>query len=106
MLLVLSGVILLAMVGVAVYGFVALPPDARVSVHWPPSLYSRGTPKRVGLLVVPIAGVAFEGFLIWIYAAAHPNIRTTGVVILLVAVCVLLIFQITALTAAGRNTHA
>ena len=105
-LLPLSGVILLAMAAVSAYGAVALPPDARIRVHWPRNPYSNGASKRTGLLVWPIAGAVFEGFLLAIYAGRHLRDRTGGLVALLIAMCILFAFQTAAVAAARRKTKS
>ena len=104
--LLLSGVILLAMVAVSAYGAVTLPPDARVRVHWPRSSYGEGASKRTGLLIWPVAGVVFEGFLLAVYASSHLHDRTGGLVALLIAMCILLAFQTAAVAAARRKTKS
>lgn len=97
-ILLLSWVILLAMAAVSVYGAVVLPADARVAVHWPRTLGRGEASKRVGLLVWPVAGLVFEGFLLAVQ-------RSTGATVtLLVAMGVLLVFQTLSVLTAGRRT--
>jgi hypothetical protein len=44
-----ASVIWLAMVGASSYGWLALPADARVPVHFGPFAYNNFVPKRIGL---------------------------------------------------------
>jgi hypothetical protein len=54
--LVIGGVLLLAMIGVSWYGWVTLPADALVPIHFGAS-YNNFVSKRLGLIVHPAAGV-------------------------------------------------
>jgi hypothetical protein len=55
-LLVIDSLLLLGMVGVSLYGASALPPGARVPVHFGPGAYNNWVPKSVGLLLWPLGG--------------------------------------------------
>jgi len=55
-LLVIGGVLLLAMFGVACYAWITLPADARVPVHFGAG-YNNFVSKRVGLITHAAAGV-------------------------------------------------
>jgi hypothetical protein len=68
--LVTGGVILLAMFGVSWYGWVTLPADARVPVHFGAG-FNNFVPKRVGLILHPAAGVLV--FVLTIVATRHPT---------------------------------
>jgi hypothetical protein len=54
--LVIGGVILLAMIGVSCYGWVTLPANARVPIHFGAG-YNNFVPKGLGLVMHPAAGV-------------------------------------------------
>jgi hypothetical protein len=54
--LVIGAVVLVAMVGVSYYGWVTLPADARVPVHFGPAAYNNFVPKRLGLVLHPAVG--------------------------------------------------
>ncbi len=53
---VIGGVLLLAMFGVSWYGWVTLPADARVPIHFGTG-YNNFVSKRLGLIMHPAAGV-------------------------------------------------
>ena len=53
--LAIGGVVLLAMIGVSWYGWVTLPADAQVPIHFGAS-YNDFVDKRLGLVVHPAAG--------------------------------------------------
>jgi hypothetical protein len=65
-----GGVILLAMFGVSGYGWVTLPADARVPVHFGTG-FNNFVPKRVGLILWPAAGVLV--YVLTIVASHHPT---------------------------------
>ena len=54
--LVIGGVLLLAMIGVAWYGWVTLPADAQVPIHFGTG-YNNFVSKRFGLIMHPAVGV-------------------------------------------------
>jgi hypothetical protein len=97
--LVIGGVLLLAMFGVSWYGWVTLPADARVPIHFGPTAYNQFVPKRFGLIVHPAAGV-----LLYVITAAvthHPH-QSSPVFIVPLVMCVLLVVQVGAINVA-RN---
>jgi hypothetical protein len=100
--LVIGGVILLAMVGVSCYGWVTLPADARVPVHFGAG-YNNFAPKAVGLLVHPAAGV-----LVYVISAMtthhNPAKASSAVYIFPVVMCVLLIVQAGAIKVARSRS--
>ncbi len=61
--LVISGVLLAAMIGIAVYGAVTLPADARIPVHHGISSWENFVSKPVGLVVWPGTGVLLFAIL-------------------------------------------
>jgi hypothetical protein len=99
--LVIGGVVLLAMIGVSCYGWVTLPADARVPIHFGAG-YNNFVPKGVGLIVHPFAGV-----LVFVISAAttrNPAKASSAVYIIPVVMCVLLIVQVGAIKVArGRS---
>jgi hypothetical protein len=54
--LVVGALVLLAMVGISVYGWVTLPPDARVPVHRGPGGWGNWQPKAWALITYPVGG--------------------------------------------------
>jgi hypothetical protein len=98
--LIIGGALLLAMICVSLYGAVVLPPGAQMPVHFGPAGYNRWVPKNTGLILHPAFGVV-------VYAIIAVTIRdhqthgglspATG---LSVALGVVLIAQIGAVTVA------
>jgi len=76
--LVAGGALLLAMIGVSWYGWITLPPDSRVPIHFGAD-YNNFVSKRLGLVVHPAAGAL-------VYAisalAAHSSAKARPVFIL------------------------
>jgi hypothetical protein len=55
--LVIGGLLLGIMIGIAAYGWLTLPSDARVPMHYGLGSYNNFAPKTVGLLMWPAAGL-------------------------------------------------
>ena len=107
--LVISGVILLAMIGVSWYGAVTLPADARVPIHFGIS-YNNFVPKRVGLVLHPALG-ALVFLIIGLVSHGKPAAGTSShgappPVILPIIMGVLLVVQIGAIRVARRRSGA
>jgi hypothetical protein len=106
--LVISGVILLAMIGVSWYGAVTLPADARVPIHFGVS-YNNFVSKRAGLIMHPAAG-ALIFLIIGLVSHGQPATGTSShgppPVILPIIMCVLLVVQIGAIRVARRKSGA
>ena len=94
--LVIGGVLLLAMIGVAWYGWITLPADALVPIHFGPG-YNNFVPKRLGLIMHPAAGV-----LIYVISALapHHSSKSSPVFIVPLVMCVLLAVQVGAIKVA------
>jgi len=88
--LVIGAVILLAMFGVSWYGWVTLPADARVPVHFGVG-YNNFVPKRLGLIIHPAAGA---GVYVIFAVANHHAGKSAPVFIGTLIMCVLLAVQI------------
>jgi hypothetical protein len=103
-LLVIEGVLLLAMIGVALFGASALPPGAQVPIHFGPAAYSDWVPKGVGLLVWPAGGAAVHVALA-LHARGHQAGGGSGLPVgLTIALVVILVTQVGALKVAiGRS---
>ena len=56
-MLIIDSLLLLGIVGVSLYGASALPPGAKVPIHFGPASYNNWVPKNVGLIMWP-AGAA------------------------------------------------
>ena len=99
--LVIGGVILLAMIGVSCYGWVTLPADARVPIHFGAG-YNNFVPKGLGLVMHPAAGV-----VIYVISAAttrNPAKASSAVYIFPIVMCVLLIVQVGAIKVARSRS--
>jgi heme A synthase len=55
--LAIGAALLAAMLCVSWYGWVTLPADAQVPIHFGPGAYNQFVPKRAGLIMHPAAGV-------------------------------------------------
>jgi hypothetical protein len=55
-LLVIDSLLLLGMIGVSLYGASALPPGARVPIHFGLGAFNNWVPKSVGLVLWPAGG--------------------------------------------------
>jgi hypothetical protein len=98
-----GGVILLAMFGVSWYGWVTLPADARVPVHFGIG-YNNFVPKRVGLIVHSAAGVLV--YILTIVATHHQTHGSASApdFILPIIMLVLLAFQFGAVKVARSRS--
>lgn len=83
--LVIGGVLLLAMIGVSWYGWVTLPADARVPIHFGAG-YNNFVSKGLGLIVHPAAGVVL--FVISAVTSHHHSAKSAPVFILPVVMAV------------------
>jgi len=99
--LVTGGVVLLAMIGVSWYGWVTLPADARVPIHFGAG-YNNFVPKGFGLIMHPVAGVVV--YVISIVTTRNPAKAASAEYIFPILMCVVLIVQIGAIKVArGRS---
>lgn len=103
--LIIGGVALLGMIGVSWYGWLTLPADARVPIHFGVATYNNFVPKRVGLALHPAAGALVYVLLaVAGYAAAHPGRPSSPVeVILPIIMCLLLFVQVGAIRIARQR---
>jgi hypothetical protein len=105
--LVIGGLLLGVIIGVAAYGWVTLPADARVPIHYGFGSYNNFASNAVGLIVWPAAGLLVFGLLA--AAAEHaikPNHPGAGTVPLIITPVVLAILAATewgAIALARRN---
>jgi hypothetical protein len=98
--LIIGGVLLLVMVGVSWYGWVALPADARVPIHFGAG-YNNFVSKRFGLIIHPAAGV-----LVYVVTAAatHHSSKSAPVFIGPLLMGVTLVVQIGAINVARTRS--
>ena len=107
--LVVGGVLLLAMTGVSIRGWLTLPADARVPVHGGIGGYSNYVSKKPGLILWPTAGALIYAIFAGIFVGAvHPNHASAGasLLILPIVLAVLLAVQMGAIRAANRGVGA
>ena len=98
--LVIGGVLLLAMIGVAWYGWVTLPADALVPIRFGTG-YNNFVSKRLGLIMHPAAGV-----LVYVISAlaTHHSSKSSPVFIVPLVMCVLLAVQVGAIKVARTKS--
>ncbi len=99
--LVIGGVILLAMIGVSWYGWVTLPADALVPIHFGVG-YNNFVSKPLGLIMHPAAGV-----LVYVISAlaAHHSSKSSPAFIFPLVMCVLLAVQVGAIRVARTKSR-
>jgi hypothetical protein len=71
--LVIGGVLLLAIIGVSVYGARVLPADAQLPLHLGPGGYTNWQSRNVGLLMWPLIAAA-----VWVIIAVSGGGHRTG----------------------------
>lgn len=95
----IGGALLLAMVCVSLYGAAALPPGAQLPVHFGSGGYNRWVSKNTGLVIHPAAGAVVYAIIV-VTVRDHDTHGDLGPAGLSIALGVLLIVQIGALTVA------
>jgi len=102
--LIIGGALLLAMISVSLYGAAALPPGAQMPVHFGPAGYNRWVPKNSGLILHPAAGAVVFA-IIFLTVRDHQTHGGLGPAVgLSIALGIMLISQIGAMTVAlARN---
>jgi 4-amino-4-deoxy-L-arabinose transferase-like glycosyltransferase len=101
--LAIGGTLLLVMIGVSWYGWVTLPADARVPVHFGVG-YNNFVPKRLGLVMHPAAGAVV---LVLSAVTTHGSHKSAPVFIFPLVMCLLVVVQVGAIKVArGRSGAA
>ena len=108
--LAIDSVLLLGMIGVSVYGASALPPGAKVPMHFRPGAYNNWVPKSAGLALWPVGGAAIY-LILALHARGQQANGGSGLPVgLTIALAVILVTQVGALKAAlsrsGRESKA
>lgn len=99
--LIIGGVALLAMIGVSCYGWVTLPADARVPIHFGVG-YNNFVPKGFGLVMHAAVGAVI--YIISVVTTRNPAKAASADYIFPAVMCVLLIVQFGAIKVArGRS---
>ena len=94
--------VLLSMVGISVYGWVKLPPGARVPLHRGPGGYGNWQPKALALITYPVGGAVV--FAIVLTATTRGKSGKTPLeVIAPLAILAIFFTQYFAVMAAIRN---
>jgi len=101
--LIIDGVLLLAIIGVSLYGAATLPPGAAVPVHFGPGGYNRWLPKKTGLAIWP--GLAAVVYLIVIATAGDKGTHGSPATGLTIALVVVMATQIGALAVAFNRSR-
>jgi hypothetical protein len=105
--LVIGGLLVVLMIGIAAYGWMTLPADARVPIHHGLGGYNNFVSKKAALISWPVAGVVLFAILVALATAAakpdHGGGRTV-VVIMLIALAVVALVEWGAVAAARRKS--
>jgi hypothetical protein len=106
--LAVGGVLLLAMIAASGRAAVTLASDARVPLHFGSAEHCYWAPKRLGLVIWPVAGAVVFGVLGGVAVSTLAAGWVPGVrdVITPAVLCVLLGFQVGALALARRGPAA
>ena len=108
---VISGVLLAAIIGIAVYGAVTLPADARIPVHHGIGSWDRFVSKRAGLVVWSAIGVLLFGILTAVAEHVitpnhghHPPVSPVPLIILPIVLALGAVAEWRAISVARKNT--
>jgi uncharacterized ion transporter superfamily protein YfcC len=103
--LAIGGILLLAMIAASGWAAVALPPDARIPIHFGSDEHSYWVPKRAGLFAWPTAGAVLYGVFGGLSASNVASNWVPGVrdVLTPAVMCVAAGFEVGALVLAGQR---
>jgi hypothetical protein len=106
--LVIGGLLLGVIIGIAAYGWVTLPADARVPVHYGMG-YNNFRSKTVGLIMWPVAGAViyaiFAGVTAHVIKPNHPHGSASAPLIILpIVLAVVCASEAGAISVARRNS--
>ena len=109
--LAISGVLLAAMICIAVYGSVTLPADARVPIHYGIGSFNNFVSKTVGLIMWPLGGAVVFGVLVAAYEGViksnHPGQSghtSVPLIILPIVLAIVCFSEYGAISVARKNT--
>ncbi len=106
--LVIGGLLLGIVIGIAAYGWLTLPSDARVPMHYGLGFYNNFAPKTVGLLLWPAAGLLILRILTAVAEHAitrhHQGASVAPLIIMPIVLAIVAAAEWGAITVARRNT--
>jgi hypothetical protein len=106
--LVIGGLLLGVIIGIALYGAATLPSDARIPIHYGIGSYNNFASKTVGLIMWPVGGAVIYGLFVALSAhALKPNHGGSGsgpLIIMLFVLALTCALEWGAITVARRNT--
>ena len=106
-LLVISGLLVVAMIGISCYGAITLPSDARIPLHYGLGSYNNFASRNVGLIVWPAGGILIFGLLTAVSVHAikpnHPGGGGAALIIMPIVLVIVAGFQWGAISLARRN---
>jgi hypothetical protein len=103
---VIGGLLVAVMIGIAAYGWVTLPADARVPVHRGFGGYNTFLSKKAAMVLFPVTGAVILAILITVTGAGakpgHPS-QSVPVLIILIALVAVAATEWGAIAAARKN---
>jgi hypothetical protein len=90
------------MLGISVYGWVTLPPGARVPLHRGPGGYGNWQPKTIALITYPVAGAFVFAVVLTVTSSAKSG-KTASAIIAPLVILVIAVTQYFAVRAAVSN---
>jgi hypothetical protein len=110
--LLISGVLLVVMIGIAVYGAVTLPADARIPIHYGIGAYANFASKAVGLVMWPAGGALIFGILTALAEHVitpnhghHPQVSAAPLIITPIVLALVTAAEWGAIAVARRNAY-
>jgi hypothetical protein len=106
-LLVISGLLVGAKIGISCYGAVTPPSDARVPLHYGFGSYNNVASKTVGLIMWPVGGAVIFGLLtavsVHLIKPNHPGSGAAPLIIMPVVLAIAAFSQWGAISLARNN---
>jgi len=99
-----SGIVVLALVAISIYGARTLPPGSMVPVHHGIGGWNNWQPKKLALIIWPATGVLVFGILIAASSSASSSGKTTPAVIAPIVLLVIAFSYYGAIRAAIRQS--
>ncbi len=99
---VVGALVLLSMVGISVYGWRTLPPDARIPLHRGPGGWGNWQPKALALITYPVGGAVVFAIVLTATSSGKSG-KTAFMLIAPLAILAIFFSQYFAVMAAIRN---